>query len=152
MFLIVSSVFAVLMAVFIVFVRLKATSKPVDAKKVILPPFFMATGFLMFVFPVFRVTWSEAAEAFLVGCVFSLFLIKTSNFEKRGEAIYLKRSKGFVVILIALFLIRMGMKQFFGHYISVGETSGLFFIVAFGMILPWRFAMYFKFKKVKATS
>jgi membrane protein CcdC involved in cytochrome C biogenesis len=148
LFFIASSILAAVMAVTVIFVRLKATKKPASLKKIILPPFFMSTGFLMFVVPVFRVTWTEAGEAFLVGCLFSIFLIKTSKFEKRGGEVYLIRSKAFAAILIILFLIRMAMKTYLGHQISYPETSGLFFIVAFGMILPWRIAMYYGYKKV----
>ncbi|MGG1576028.1 CcdC family protein [Fictibacillus sp. NRS-1165] len=147
MFFIASSILAAVMAVTVIFVRLKATKKPASLKKIILPPLFMSTGFLMFLFPEFRMPWWEAGESFLVGCLFSIFLIKTSKFEKRGREIYLIRSKAFVAILISLFLIRMAMKTYLGHQITYTETSGLFFIVAFGMILPWRIAMYFGYQK-----
>ncbi|MGC4375738.1 cytochrome c biogenesis protein CcdC [Fictibacillus sp. Mic-4] len=145
----ISTIFAAFMAMAIIVVRLKATKKPASLKKIALPPFFMATGFCMFLLPEFHVTWAEVGESFLLGCFFSIFLIATSKFEKRDGQIYLVRSKAFIFILIGLFLVRMAMKIYFGHKISYGETAGMFFLIAFGMILPWRIAMVYSFLKVK---
>jgi membrane protein CcdC involved in cytochrome C biogenesis len=142
-----STCFAILMAVVIFKFRMRETREPVTFKKIILPPLFMSTGFLMFVIPFFRTTWLEAGEAFLVGIMFSVFLIMTSKFEIRDHHVYLVRSKAFIFIIIGLFAIRLGLKWYLGTTISIFETSSLFFIVAFGMILPWRLAMMFKYAK-----
>lgn len=147
MFFIASTFFAIVMAVIIFNFRMKETREPVTPKKIILPPLFMSTGFLQFVFPLFRVTWIEAGEAFLVGIMFSIFLILTSKFEIKGEHVYLVRSKAFIFIIVGLFAIRLALKWYIGSSISIFETSSLFFIVAFGMILPWRLAMLFLFIK-----
>ncbi|MFC3882265.1 CcdC family protein [Bacillus songklensis] len=145
---VVSSLIAVFMAVFVLFIRMKASSKPTNAKKIILPPIFMSTGALMFVFPVFRVTMAELLEALLLGMFFSIFLIKTSKFEVKDDAIYLKRSKAFVFILIGLLCLRIALKTYLSSTIDVGELSGMFWILAFGMIVPWRIAMYINYKKL----
>lgn len=137
------------MAVFVLFIRMKAQKKPATVKKIILPPIFMSTGALMFIHPMFRVSASEFFEALLVGMFFSIFLIKTSNFEIRENDIYLKRSKAFAFILIGLLVIRIVMKLYLSTSIDIGELSGMFWILAFGMIVPWRVAMYFTYKKVK---
>ncbi|KSU88969.1 hypothetical protein A2U94_10510 [Bacillus sp. VT 712] len=144
-----STIFAVLMGSFIIFMRMKASEKPVNAKKIILPPFFMSTGALMFIFPVFRVTGAEFLEALIVGLFFSLFLIKTSKFEVRDDDIYLKQSKAFTFIIIALLLIRVVMKLYLSSTIDVGALGGMFWILAFGMIVPWRIAMYRSYKKLE---
>ena len=108
----------------------------------------MSTGALMFVFPMFRVTGAELLEALLLGMFFSIFLIKTSKFEVREDAIYLKRSKAFVFILIGLLCLRIALKTYLSSTIDVGELSGMFWILAFGMIVPWRIAMYISYKKL----
>lgn len=144
---ILTSVFAICMGLAVLFVRMKSAQKPATAKKIILPPIFMSTGALMFLHPMFRVTWMEVLEAFLVGMFFSIFLIMTSNFEVRGNDIYLKRSKAFAFILIGLLLIRIVMKTYLSSTIDVGELGGMFWILAFGMIVPWRIAMYLSFRK-----
>ncbi|WP_144463215.1 CcdC family protein [Siminovitchia fortis] len=143
-----STVAALCMGVLAIFVRMKASRKPVSAKKILLPPVFMSTGALMFLHPYFRVTAVEILEAATVGMLFSILLIKTSKFELREEAIYLKRSKAFGFILIGLLLIRLLFKSFLSQSIDVGELSGMFWILAFGMIVPWRLAMYLQYKKL----
>lgn len=144
----ITTVLGALMASAAYVVRKRADKRPASVKKIVLPPVFMSSGFLMFLFPYFYVPPVEALEAFLVGMTFSFLLIKTSSFEVKGREIYLKRSKAFAFILIGLLLFRLAMKMILGQYIPFGETSGLFFILAFGMILPWRLGMYVKYKKI----
>ncbi|MEW9108717.1 MAG: cytochrome c biogenesis protein CcdC [Cytobacillus gottheilii] len=148
---VVSSIGAVLMAIFAMFIRMKSAEKPASARKIILPPLFMSTGALMFIFPVFRVTPIEMLEAILVGMLFSILLIKTSKFEIKENDIYLIRSKAFIFILIGLLVIRIAAKSILSASIDVGQLGGMFWILAFAMIVPWRIAMYINFKKLKNT-
>jgi len=148
---VISSIGAVFMAVFVMFIRMRAQTKPTSAKKIILPPIFMSTGALMFIFPTFRVTPLEIIEAAAIGMLFSVLLIKTSKFEIRENQIYLKRSKAFVFILIGLLVIRIIGKLVLSSSIDVGELSGMFWILAFGMIVPWRIAMYRDFRKLEQS-
>ena len=64
-------------------VRTKAAKRPISPKKIILPPLFMSTGALMFLFEEFRVPFSQVIESILVGLLFSIVLIKTTNFERK---------------------------------------------------------------------
>ncbi|AEH53550.1 MULTISPECIES: CcdC family protein [Heyndrickxia] len=145
---VISFIVAILMGSLVIFVRLKGQNKPVSTKKILLPPVFMSTGALMFVVPYFRVTPAEVLEAFVVGMFFSIFLIKTSRFEVRDGNVYLKRSKAFPFILIGLLLIRLLMKVVLSSSIQIGQLSGMFFLLAFGMILPWRVAMYIQYRRL----
>ncbi len=147
MVVIASSIGAIGMAILAMFVRMKAAKKPATARKIILPPVFMSTGALMFVVPMFRVTYLELFEAMAVGLVFSILLIKTSKFEIRENEIYLKRSRAFVFILFGLLVLRIILKLLLSSSIDYGELSGMFFILAFSMILPWRIAMYLQFRR-----
>lgn len=146
---IVSSILAVVVAILIIFIRLKASKKPATAKKIILPPLFMSTGFLMFVEPMFRVTFSEFIESIIIGGLFSILLIKTSKFEIKDHAIYLKRSKAFIFILFGLLVVRIVLKSMLSTSIDYGQLSGMFFLLAFSMILPWRIGMYLSFRKAE---
>lgn len=103
----------------------------------------------MFIFPMFRVHFLQVIEALTVGMLFSILLIKTSKFEIRDQQIYLKRSKAFVFILIGLLAIRVAAKLVLSSSIDVGELSGMFWILAFGMIVPWRVAMYREYRKLE---
>jgi membrane protein CcdC involved in cytochrome C biogenesis len=147
-FVVVSSIGAVFMGFLALFVRMKAAKKPTNAKKIILPPVFMSSGALMYVVPQFRLTPMEIVEVVVVGMLFSILLIKTSKFEIRENDIYLKRSKAFIYILVGLLVVRLGLKTILSATIDYGELSGMFFLLAFSMIVPWRIAMYLDYKKL----
>lgn len=104
----------------------------------------------MFLFPVFWVTGEEFLEAITLGVIFSIFLIKTSKFEIKNNEIYMKRSKAFVFILIGLLVIRIVMKSILSTSVDYGALSGMFWILAFGMIVPWRIAMYLSYRKLQS--
>jgi membrane protein CcdC involved in cytochrome C biogenesis len=150
--LVASTVVAALMATAMIVVRLRASKKPASVKKIVLPPLFMSTGALMFVFPVFQIAWIQVLEAFLVGMFFSIFLIKSSKFEIRNGDIFLVPSKAFPFILIGLLVARIIIKLIVGSQISLGETSGMFFMLAFGMIFTWRIVMLYQFLQLKKLS
>lgn len=149
MYFTISMLVAIFMGVSVIIVRMKAQNYPTNVKKIILPPIFMSTGALMYVVPYFRLTQLEILEAVVVGCLFSLFLIMTSNFVIKNNKIYMKRSKLFPLILISLLVIRSALKFFLSSTIHPGELAGMFFLLAFSMIVPWRIAMYIKFKNLE---
>ena len=72
-----------------------------------------------------------------------------SKFEVKENQIYMQRSKAFMFILVGLLLVRLVAKIILGTTLELGTLSGMFFILAFGMIVPWRLAMYFQYKKLK---
>ncbi|KHF40685.1 CcdC family protein [Halalkalibacter okhensis] len=147
----ITSVGAVVMASLAIFIRLKATKRPVSAKKIIVPPIFMSTGFLMFLYEPARPAFLQVIEAVLVGILFSFLLIKTSKFEIRDQQIYMKRSKAFAFILIGLLLARIIFKLLIGDLINVEELAGMFFLLAYGMIVPWRISMYMNYRKLESN-
>ena len=147
-FVVVSSIGAVFMGILALFVRMKAAKKPTNVRKIILPPVFMSSGALMYVVPQFRLTGMEILEVVILGMLFSILLIKTSKFEIRENEIYLKRSKAFIYILVGLLVVRLGLKTILSATIDYGELSGMFFLLAFSMIVPWRVAMYIDYKKL----
>ncbi|PBB04599.1 MULTISPECIES: CcdC family protein [Salimicrobium] len=149
--LIASTIVGAFMAVTMIFVRKKVAERPASIKKIVLPPLFMSSGALMFLFPVFRISLSQVLEALSVGVVFSVFLILTSRFETRGGEIYLKPSRLFIGVLFGLLAFRVVFKLIIGQTISFGETSGMFFVLAFGMIVSWRIAMLYKYLRIQKS-
>lgn len=149
LYLIFSIAFAFLLGIAVIIIRMKAQKFPVNEKKIILPPFFMATGALMYVVPYFRLTGMEILESIILGVIFSSVLIWTSKFEVQGSEIYMKRSKAFPIILISLLVIRTVIKIFVSNTIDPGQLAGMFFLLAFSMIVPWRLAMLYRFKKLQ---
>lgn len=106
-------------------------------------PLGMSTGFAMFVVPEVRFPWWWAVTAFLVGWfIFAYPLIRSTKFEEREGLVYAQRSKSFAFILLGLLLVRTLLHEFINRYVSVPQSGGLFFILAFGMILHWRLFMY----------
>lgn len=147
--LIITTIGAAMMAAMAIFIRMKAIKKPATAKKIILPPLFMSTGFLMFLHEPTHITMSQTIEALSVGLIFSLLLIKTSSFEIREQHIYMKRSKAFVFILFGLLIARIIFKLLIGDAINIEELGAMFFILAYGMIIPWRIFMLITYKKME---
>ncbi|MCT6922927.1 MULTISPECIES: cytochrome c biogenesis protein CcdC [Bacillales] len=146
-----STVMAIIMGTFVMFVRMRAQKKPVNARKIIIPPIAMSTGALMFIFEEFRVAPLQIVEATAIGLIFSTVLIATSKFEVREGAIFLKRSKAFFFILVGLLVFRIVLKLIFSNSLDIGELGGMFWILAFAMLVPWRIAMLWQFKKLEKT-
>lgn len=139
-----------LFALTVIALRLRATGKPTNARRIILPPLGMTTGFAMFLFPQMRIPWLWAIAAFLVGaCLFAYPLIRTSTFATEGGQVVLKRSKAFVFILLLLLVVRLTLHNYVEHYVSLQQTASLFFILAYGMLLPWRLVMLIKFRRLQ---
>ncbi len=142
-----SLVSSVLGAIGVMVWRVRETRSPVSPRKIILPPMGMATGFAMFVVPVFRVPWTWAAAAFLVGAfVLAYPLLRTSRLIREGEVVMMQRSKAFLAILMVLAGIRLGARGYLDSVLSVQQTAALFFILAFGMILRWRMQMFLEYR------
>ena len=136
------------MGAVVIVIRMKAQKFPVNEKNHF-TSILMATGALMYIIPYFRLTGMEMLESLILGVLFSTVLIFTSRFEVKGSEIYMKRSKAFPVILISLLVIRTIIKIFISNEINPGEIAGMFFLLAFCMIVPWRLAMFYKYKKLK---
>ncbi|MGR5968543.1 CcdC family protein [Bacillus paranthracis] len=86
-----------------------------------------------------------------IGLIFSIFLIKTTKFEIKGEHIFMKPSKAFIFILVGLLAVRVALKSYLSQSIDLAELSGMFFLLAFAMIVSWRIAMYRSYAKLEKT-
>lgn len=136
----------------VIFIRLRASDKPVSLMKIIMPPVGMSTGFLMFVYPPMRIPIGWAFIAFAVGVVFFSYpLMLTTKFQMEKGQIYARRSKAFVFILLGLLVIRISLHSYIEEFISIYQTGAVFFILAFGMIVPWRIYMYLQYRKLLRT-
>ncbi|MFN7914821.1 MAG: cytochrome c biogenesis protein CcdC [Vicinamibacterales bacterium] len=123
--------------------RVQETRTPVSAKKIIIPPLGMATGFCMFLAPVFRLPWSWALAAFAIGALVLAYpLLRTSKLVREGDTVTMQRSNIFFAVIVVLAGIRIGARAYLDTVLTVPQTAGLFFILAFGMILRWRAQMY----------
>ena len=127
--------------------RIREGRTAVTVKKIIMPPLGMATGFCMFLVPAFRVPWTWAAVAFLIGVVALAWpLLITSRLVRTGDAIMMQRSNAFFLVVIALAAIRFFARGYFDRIMTIDQTAGLFFVLAFGMILRWRLRMLSEYR------
>jgi membrane protein CcdC involved in cytochrome C biogenesis len=138
-------------AVVIILWRLREARSAVSLRKIIIPPLGMATGFSMFADSAFRVPWSWAAIAFLIGAaVLAWPLLLTTRLERTGETVRMKRSSAFLVVILVLAAIRLFARGYFNSILTAEQTAGVFFILAFGMIVIWRAKMLFDFRRLTA--
>ncbi len=131
--------------------RLREAKTAVSLRKIVIPPLGMATGFSMFVMPGFRVPWAWAGEAFLIGAIALAWpLLLTTRLERRGDAVMMKRSSAFLVVILLLAAVRFFARGYFDAILSAKQTAGIFFILAFGMIVCWRVKMLIDYRKITA--
>jgi membrane protein CcdC involved in cytochrome C biogenesis len=131
--------------------RIREGRTAVTIPKIIIPPLGMATGFCMFFVPQFRVPLLWAAIAFLAGAILLAYpLLITSRLEREGEAIMMRRSGAFFLVVVVLAAIRYFARGYFDSVLTIEQTAGLFFILAFGMILRWRLRMLSQFRALTA--
>ncbi len=129
--------------------RFHETRRAVKPQAIILPPLGMSTGFMMFVAPQMRIPLWWGVVAFLVGAiVFAIPLDRTSRLERDGNAVMMRRSPAFLVILLALVAVRFALRSYIDQFISPLQTGALFFVLAFGMILRWRAGMYLEYRRL----
>ncbi len=127
--------------------RIRETQSPVTAKKILIPPLGMASGFSMFLVPQTRVPVAWGLVAFLAGAaLLSYPLVHTSTLTRSGDVILLKRSRAFLVILLVLVAVRIVARSYVEQYVDAVQTGSLFFLLAFGMLLPWRIVMYLRYR------
>ncbi|MCL2660741.1 MAG: cytochrome c biogenesis protein CcdC [Acidobacteriaceae bacterium] len=143
-------------AIVVLFWRVRETRTAVSAKKIILPPLGMATGLSMFAVPIFRVPWIWAGGAFLCGALILAYpLLKTSRLtwdseNGDGGRVMMQRSNIFFGVLVLLAVIRIAARDYFDRVLTVPQTAGLFFLLAFGMILRWRTQMFLEYRRLTA--
>ena len=131
--------------------RLREARSAVSLKKIIMPPLGMATGFSMFVMPGFRSPWAWAALAFAIGAVALAWpLLLTTRLERQGDAVMMKRSSAFLVVILVLAAIRFAARGYFDTILTGQQTAGIFFILAFGMIVIWRAKMLMDYRRLTA--
>lgn len=127
--------------------RVREGRTAVTTRKILIPPVGMSTGFFMFIEPAFRVPILWAIIAFVVGAIALAYpLLLTSRLERVGDAIMMKRSGAFFAVVIALALIRYFARGYLNGVMSLEQTGGLFFILAFGMIVRWRLSMFREYR------
>lgn len=129
--------------------RVQETRMPVTIKSIVIPPLGMSTGFGMFFSPATHVPWSWALISLAFGAlVLSYPLLQSSRLEPRDGVIYMKRSRAFLWVIFGLFALRVGLHDYIGHLITPLQTAAVFYLMAFGMIVRWRAALYTRYTQL----
>ena len=141
---------SILGAVVVTTWRLRETRSVVTARKILIPPMGMATGFFMFVLPATRVPWSWALSALAIGAlVLSIPISRTSTLTRVGDEIRMERSRAFLWILLGLVAVRFAARAYVERAVSPLQTGSLFFLLAFGMIARWRVEMFLQYRRLR---
>ncbi|WP_232243099.1 CcdC family protein [Paenibacillus sp. GSMTC-2017] len=145
---------SVLMGICLIIIRIRAGNRPTTLKKIVIPPLGMSTGFIMFALPMTHIPWLWGVSAFGTGLLLFAFpLIVTTRLEKVEAVIFVRRSKAFIAIIIIMFLLRWMLHGVVEQHMTIPQTGAIFYLLALGMIIPWRMAMvsdYLRLKKMAA--
>jgi membrane protein CcdC involved in cytochrome C biogenesis len=132
--------------------RVREARGAVSIKKIVIPPLGMATGMSMFVVPAFRVPWTWAGIAFLVGAAALAYpLLLTSRLVREGDVVMMQRSNAFFTVLFGLAAIRLLARGYLDTLLSAQQTAALFYLLAFGMIVRWRTQMFLEYWKLTSN-
>jgi membrane protein CcdC involved in cytochrome C biogenesis len=133
--------------------RVREGRTAVTLRKIVIPPLGMATGFSMFLVPAFRVPLGWAAAAFGLGALVLAYpLLRTSRLDWDGDRVMMRRSSAFFFVVIALAVIRIAARSYLDQVINVQQTAGLFYVLAFGMILRWRMSMLMEYRRLTSVA
>ncbi len=111
----------------------------------------MSTGFSMFAMPAFRIPWTWGLAAFVLGAlVFAYPLVSSPQLTIEDGLIMMRRSRWFLVVILGLAAVRLGLREYISSIISVQQTAGLFFVLAFGMIVRWRTTLLIEYRHLTA--
>ena len=129
--------------------RIRESRRPVSLRSLIIPPLGMSTGFSMFTVPAFRIPWTWGLAAFVLGAVvFAYPLVSSPQLTVEDDLILMRRSRWFLVVNLALAAVRLALRQYISGIISVQQTAGLFFVLAFGMIVRWRTTLLMEYQRI----
>jgi membrane protein CcdC involved in cytochrome C biogenesis len=143
---------AVLGALAVLVWRMHESRRPVSLRSLLIPPLGMSTGFSMFAVHAFRVPWTWGISAFVLGAaLFAQPVIHTSRLTRQGDVVLMRRSPWFLVIILLLAALRLALREYVGTFITPQQTAGLFFILAFGMIVRWRSSLFFQYQRLTAN-
>ena len=131
--------------------RVRESRRPVSLPSLIIPPLGMSTGFSMFAMPAFRIPWTWGLAAFVLGAlVFAYPLVSSPQLTIEDGLIMMRRSRWFLVVILGLAAVRLGLREYISSIISVQQTAGLFFVLAFGMIVRWRTTLLLEYRHLTA--
>jgi len=78
-------------------------------------------------------------------------LLLTTRLVRRGDLIMMQRSNAFFTVILALAAIRLMARGYLDTVLSAQQTGGLFYLLAFGMIVRWRAQMLLEYRRLTVS-
>jgi membrane protein CcdC involved in cytochrome C biogenesis len=129
--------------------RMREARRPVSARTILLPPLMMSTGSAMFAWPQFQVPLAWAVAALLAGAVLlAQPLVRATRLEREAHNVRLRSSRAFFIVLVILAAVRLLLRDYIDGFVSPAQTASLFYLLAFGMIVRWRAAMWRRYREL----
>jgi len=93
--------------------------------------------------------WIWAVAAFLIGYVVLAYpLLLTTTLVRQDDVVMMKRSSAFLAVILVLAAIRFFARGYFDTVLDAKQSAGIFFILAFGMIVRWRMSLLLDFRRI----
>jgi membrane protein CcdC involved in cytochrome C biogenesis len=140
----------ILVAALVIWRRTRGMFRPIKGNgvRLLVPLLFLLPSIGLILNPKVHVDAWEWLAAAGLGCLLSIPLIWTTNYERRADQqIYAVRNLGFFISFIAVLAIRFILRDYLSA-IDKESLTALFLTVAIGYIVPWRIASYLKFRKL----
>lgn len=129
--------------------RVRESQRPVTTRSIVLPPLAMSTGLSMFALPAMRVPAAWALAALAAGALLlSGLMARTSRLERAGDAIVMRRSRAFVLVLLALAGARLLLREQLDATLPPMRTAALLYLLALGTVAAWRLRMLGEYRRL----
>ncbi|MNI71017.1 hypothetical protein D3C73_1268660 [compost metagenome] len=143
-------IMVVVVAGLVLWRRTRSMRRPIRGRglRLLLPLLFLLPTLPLIANPAVQAPIWELAAALAVGCLLSVPLIWTTQYEVREDGnIYAVQNKGFIIALVGILLIRLGLRNYFSE-LDQQTLGALFLMVALGYVIPWRVTSYAKFRRI----
>ncbi|QMV41801.1 cytochrome c biogenesis protein CcdC [Cohnella cholangitidis] len=141
---------AILVAALVIWRRARGMYRPIrgNGSRLIWPMLFLIPSLLLIFGSKAHAPAWEWGAALAIGCLLSVPLIITTNFERRDDQqIYAVKNIGFFVSFLGVLVIRFLLRDYLSS-LDQETMAALFMTVLVGYVVPWRTVSYLKFRKL----
>ena len=129
--------------------RVRETRRTVTTRTIVLPPLAMSTGLAMFAVPAMRIPPAWGLAALATGAILLAGpMARTSRLERAGDEVVMRRSNGFLAVLLVLVGLRLAFRGYLDTVIPPMRTASLFYLLALGTIGTWRWRMLQDYRRL----
>ncbi|PEF71945.1 cobalamin biosynthesis protein CbiX [Bacillus pseudomycoides] len=141
----------IIVAALVLWRRIRAMHRPIkgNGTRLLLPILFLLLPCIPIILnPKAHAAGWEWICAVIFGCLLSIPLIWTNNYELRSDQhIYAVRNKSFIITFLIILIIRFLLRDYL-KWLGPETEAALFMTVALGYILPWRIISFIKFRQL----